>query len=109
METIRASARININKFTDFMKFDVEMNEVPIKKDKIGKDLVVDWSILDDFDTDGEFFVDANGLQMIEKRLFHRREFEYTSNNTVSANFYPITSAIVVRDNNETRSKNSQR
>jgi len=106
-ETVRASARININKFVDFLKFDVELNEIPIKKDKIGKDIVVDWSFLDDFDTGGEFFIDSNGLEMIEKRLFHRREFTYTSNNTIAANFYPITSAIAIRDHNVSTTQDS--
>lgn len=69
-ETIRASSRININKFDPFVKYDVELNGVPIKSDRSGKDIVVDWYMLDGFDTGNKFWVDANGMQMIEKRLY---------------------------------------
>jgi hypothetical protein len=38
------------------------LNEVPIKADKGGKDIVVDWAFLDGFDTGSKMYVDANGL-----------------------------------------------
>jgi len=44
------------------VKFSVELNEVPIKTDKVGKDIVVDWTLLNGFDTGGKMYVDANGL-----------------------------------------------
>ena len=62
---MRATTRININDFDKFIKFTVTMNELPIQKDKVGKDVVVDWSLYDDFDTDRNLWIDANGLQMI--------------------------------------------
>lgn len=102
-ETIRASARISLNQYDSFIKWDVEMNEVPIKMDKSGKDVVVDWYMLDGdknatFDSGKKLYVDANGLQMIDKELMHRKEYAYSSNNTVSANYYPVTSAIAIRN-----------
>jgi hypothetical protein len=66
--------------------------------DKSGKDVVVDWYFLDGFDTDKKLWLDSNGLAMIPKQLFHRRDWIYTSNNTISANYYPKVSAIAVRD-----------
>ena len=99
-ETARASARISLNSLDDFVKFAVELNEVPIKSDKGGKDVVVDWAFLDGFDTGGKMHVDANGLQMIDKKLNYRKEFPFRSNNTVPANFYPITSAIAIKSSN---------
>jgi len=76
---------------------------VPIKKDKTGKDVVVDWYMLDGdknatFDSGKKLYVDANGLQMVDKELMHRKEYAYNSNNTVSANYYPVTSAIAIRN-----------
>jgi|TARA_B110000305_G_scaffold240656_1_gene311962 lysosomal alpha-mannosidase len=100
-ETIRASARIQMNEIDPFVKFDVELNEIPIKNDKIGKDIVVDWYFYDHFDTAGDIFVDANGLEMINKKINWRKEFTYNSNETISANYYPVTSAIAIRDKNE--------
>jgi len=82
------------------VKFAVELNEIPIKSDKVGKDIVVDWTLLNGFDTGGKMYVDANGLQMIDKTLNFRKEYPFVSNNTVPANFYPITSAIAVKNVN---------
>jgi hypothetical protein len=45
----------------------VSTNEVPISQDKTGKDIVVDWFLMDGFDTDEKFWVDSNGLQMVPK------------------------------------------
>jgi len=72
-----------------------------------GKDILVDWGLLNDFDTDGKLFLDTNGLQMNQKELFKRREFTYDSNNTIAANYYPITSSIMVRDYNRSSRSDS--
>lgn len=84
----------------DFVKFHVSTNEVPIAQDKTGKDVVVDWFLMDGFDTDDKFWVDSNGLQMVPKSLNYRKEYNFKVENTISGNYYPITSAIAVRDFN---------
>lgn len=109
-ETIRASSRININKFNPYVKYDVELNAIPIKGDKTGKDIVVDWYMLDGFDTANKLWVDANGMQMIEKNLFKRKEFTYkNSTNTIAANYYPVTSAIAIKDFNTSQSNYTEK
>lgn len=76
-EKIRAHVRINLNDLDNFIKFDVSTNEVPIDQDKTGKDVVVDWFLMDGFDTNETFWVDANGLQMVQKSLNTRKEYKY--------------------------------
>jgi len=99
-----------MNTFDNFVKFQVTLNEVPIAMDKSGKDIIVDWFFLDGFNTDQNLWLDSNGLQMVQKKLFYRRDWAYTSNNTISANYYPKTSAIAVRDHNpQTVSKTFQK
>lgn len=100
--TVRATARVNINSLEEFVRFNVELNSIPIQEDKIGKDVIVDWSFLDGFDTKKKLYVDANGLQMIDKELYHRKEYPYESKNPVAANYYPMTSAIAIRNENTT-------
>ena len=39
---------------------------------------------------------------MIDKELFFRKEFPYNSKNPVPANYYPITSAIAIKNFNKT-------
>jgi hypothetical protein len=68
-QKIRATVRIDLNSVEDFVKFHVSTNEVPIALDDTGKDIVVDWYMMDDFDSDGKLWVDANGLQMVPKTL----------------------------------------
>jgi len=61
-QKIRAHVRINLNKIEDFVQFHVSTNEIPVNLDKTGKDIVVDWFLMDGFDTNETFWVDANGL-----------------------------------------------
>lgn len=99
---VRGSVRISLNEIDEFIKYRVSLNEIPIKRMKVGRDVVVDWYFYDDFDTGEKMWLDANGLEMIRKQLFFRREYSYLQNNTISANYYPMTSAIAIRDHNET-------
>jgi hypothetical protein len=101
-EKIRATARISINDLDNFVKFDVMINDVPIELDRTGKDVVVDWFLMDDFDTNNTFWVDSNGLEMVKKELYQRKDYNYSANGTIAGNYYPVTSAIAVRDHNIT-------
>lgn len=102
---MRASARIHLNDLDQFVKFKVELNEIPVKFDKVGKDVVADWTFYDDFDTKQKLYVDANGLQMIDKKLFYRKEYPHKSWNTIAANYYPVTSAIAVKDEGKNKKR----
>lgn len=64
-----------------------------------GKDVVINWQF-EDFDTDGNFWYDANGLQMVHKQLWKRKEFTQENKENIASNFYPIQSAIAIRDKN---------
>lgn len=60
---VRAEVRIDMNELDDFVRFKLTTNEVPIKEDKEnGKDIVLDWFMMDGFDTDNKLWTDANGL-----------------------------------------------
>jgi len=111
----RVSATVELSKFSDFMKFEVTLNEIPVgnyvgnqekefyqKQDdqERGKDVVIDWEFLDKFSTDNKLWVDSNGLDMHQKKLWHRKDYEMKHTDNVAANFYPVTSAIVVKDKN---------
>jgi hypothetical protein len=97
-DKVRAAARITLSDQSDFLKFEVTINDLAVALDKSGKDIVVDWYMLDQFDSGKRFWADSNGLEMVPQQLFKHRDYNYTSNNTVSANFYPVTSAIAIRD-----------
>ena len=54
--------------------------------------------MLSNFSSGGLLYVDANGLEMQEKGLNERKEFNLSTSNLIASNFYPITSAISIRD-----------
>jgi hypothetical protein len=64
-DKIRAAARITLSDNTDFIKFEVTINDLPVALDQTGKDVVVDWYMLDKFDSGKRFWADANGLEMV--------------------------------------------
>lgn len=54
-------------------------------------------------DMGNQLWFDSNGLQMMKKILNQRQQFRIETNQTVSSNFYPVTSAISGRDTKTTR------
>lgn len=64
-DKIRAAARITLSDNTDFIKFEVTINDMPVALDQTGKDVVVDWYMLENFDSNKRFWADSNGLEMV--------------------------------------------
>lgn len=80
--------------FDELIQFEVELNSVPIL-DNVSKDVTMNWKFYDGFDPQGEFWTDSNGLEM------QKREIDRSS--IASKNFYPIDSAIAMRDKNDSK------
>ena len=66
-----------MSELSDFLKFTMNLNEIPINtnykvlnddgvtklnEDTGGKDVIINWEFLDNFNTSGELWFDANGL-----------------------------------------------
>lgn len=65
--------------------------------------MTVNWKMYDGFDPNGKFWTDSNSLLMLERELNTRREYEMTDHSSnISSNYFPITSAIAMRDQNGT-------
>ena len=64
---------------TNHIKFDLQLNEIPIRYADTGKNVVVEWDLLDSFDTNNVLYIDANGLEMQEKFLYKRKEYNFTT------------------------------
>jgi len=55
------------------------------------------------FDANGKFWTDSNSLLMMERELNSRHEFKMIDQSSnISSNYYPVTSAIAMRDENGT-------
>ena len=76
------------------------MNSVPTTGN-LGKDITVNWKMYDGFDPQNNFFTDSNSLAMQERILNKRQYYNFTDETAkVSGNYYPIDSAIAMRDQN---------
>ena len=65
--------------------------------------MVLNWDFVD-FHGNNELWYDANGLQMVYKQLWKRQDFTmYSQTTKIASNFYPVQSAIVMRDRNLNR------
>jgi len=60
--------------FQEIVKFDVELNSIPIEDD-VSKDLIVQWKMYDNFDPKGVFYTDSNELAMVKRQIDHRDWF----------------------------------
>lgn len=64
-----------------------------------GKEITLNIGVFN-FDNKGEFYTDSNGLQLQKRKLNYRPDWELKINGTelISANYYPITSAISMQN-----------
>jgi len=80
------------------IEFEVELSEVPVF-DNVGKDVTVNWRMFDGWDSNQTFWTDSNGLEMQERRINYNPRFEWNKDkNNITGNYYPVDSAIAIRD-----------
>jgi hypothetical protein len=86
--------------FMGVLEFEVELGSVDIS-DKQGKDVIVAWRMYDNFTANQTFWTDSNGLEMQQRKIGRREGFSVAGDKQkIASNFYPITSAIAMRDVN---------
>jgi len=84
------------------IKVDVDLDSLPNVYLFDGNEVVVQFKVYN-FDNNKTFYTDSNGLEM-QKRILNYREdwdLEYNyniHNDNITANFYPINSAISMKD-----------
>ena len=101
----RAKIRVRHSEyFNDMMEIDVELNPIPIS-DGRSKDVTVNFKMFNGFDPKGKFWTDANGLEMQETNIHYYptnftflNDKPYPNYHTVSGNFRPVTTALMMRD-----------
>jgi hypothetical protein len=77
----------------EIIEFDVEMNTIPIDDAK-AKDVTVNWKMYNGFNANKTFWTDSNAMEMQERNIYALSRPEHT----VPGNYYPVTSAIAMRD-----------
>jgi len=81
------------------LEWEVQLHGIPAggfsKTD--GKEVVVNWELLDFANAD-TFYTDSNGLEMQKRVLNQRPDFTLVTDEFASSNYYPINSAIAIRN-----------
>eukprot|EP00347_Sterkiella_histriomuscorum_P000869 403374211 len=81
-----------------FTEWEVKINEIPLSNQGV-EVTVVFWS---DIHNNNTFYTDSNGLEMQKRILNYRPTYELSNyTNNVTINYYPINTAIVIRDNKQ--------
>ena len=84
---------------SNLLEWDIQMNGIPIEVNGVstGMEVIAKWELVG-ADNQDIFYTDSNGLEMQKRVLNQRPDFELVTDMQVSSNYYPINSAIALRD-----------
>jgi len=97
----RAAIYVSIDSDFPVLKVDVDLHSLP--NIMYGShEVVVDFHI-DNFDNNKTFYTDSNGLEMQKRVLNYRPTWDLQKNydehnDNITANFYPVNSAVSIKD-----------
>ncbi|KRT79194.1 glycoside hydrolase [Oryctes borbonicus] len=86
---------IRLYKHTNYVEFDWLVGPISTKEYH-GREVVSRFTT--SLQTGDMFFTDANGRQMIRRRRNYRATFNYTAEEPIAGNYYPVTSKISMID-----------
>lgn len=97
--SMKSYVHITIDKELPLIKIDVDLDSLPMQDIMNGYEVVPNFHVKY-FDNNKTFYTDSNGLEMQERILNYRPTYEYDleNNQPVSQNYYPINSAISMKD-----------
>uniref|UniRef100_A0A0G4IBA5 Alpha-mannosidase n=1 Tax=Chromera velia CCMP2878 TaxID=1169474 RepID=A0A0G4IBA5_9ALVE len=77
----------------------------PLNDDDVGKEVVSLWKT--DIESGDLFSTDSNGLQMIERKRFHRPDFSpvWQEEAPSSSNYFPVNSAVFIEEKEKKEKK----
>lgn len=87
---------VKVKEDSDLVELDYRIGPIPVE-DKIGKEVIS--RFITDLDTEGTFYTDANGRQLLKRvRNNWGPTFDYVDSEPVAGNYYPVNSRILIRD-----------
>ncbi len=90
------SQEIRIYDETQIVEIDWIVGPIPVD-DNIGKEIIMRYDT--DLSTNGSFYTDANGRQVLQRTRDYRPSYNYIVYENVSGNYYPVASRIWIKDN----------
>ncbi|VDM24376.1 unnamed protein product [Toxocara canis] len=90
---------IRLIKGKNYIEFEWTIGPIP-KEDKnpITKEVITRY--ITEIASNGEFFTDANGRQIMPRKRNFSPSFEYVNTEPVASNYYPVNSRIFIKDAN---------
>lgn len=77
----------------NFVEFEWLVGAIPVD-DKIGKEIITRFDT--DIKSNGVFYTDSNGREVLQRRRNHRDTWKLFLNETVSGNYYPVAAKIAI-------------
>lgn len=90
-----ATQVIRIYPNESYIEFDWTVGPIYVN-DSQGKDIITRWTT--NLNTNEIFYTDANGRELQKRQRNYRPTYNYTNEAPASGNYYPITSRIVIKD-----------
>ena len=92
-----ASQELSLYNGGEAVEIQWTIGPIPID-DGIGKEIIVRYDT--DISSASKFYTDANGREILERTRDFRPTWNYTVNEPVAGNYYPVNSRIWIQDAN---------
>lgn len=86
---------VRIYKNENKAEFDWLVGPIPVD-DKVGREIIMRFDT--DIETNGIFYTDSSGREMMQRRRNHRETWNLTLLEDVAGNYYPVTAKIAIED-----------
>lgn len=91
-----ATQQITLYRQTSSVEIEWTLGPVPID-DRLGKEIIIRYDT--NINSTSKYYTDANGREVLERIRNYRPTWNYSSDEPISGNYYPINSRIWIRDN----------
>jgi lysosomal alpha-mannosidase len=92
------SQTIRVYPNEDYIEFDWIIGPIP-EMDQIGKEVITRFD--SNLTTNGFFYTDANGRQILERKRNFKPTYNVTVTEPIASNYYPVNSRIYMIDKNQ--------
>jgi lysosomal alpha-mannosidase len=92
-----ASQEISLYDDGQYVEVEWTVGPVPVD-DNIGKEIILHYDT--DIKSQAKYYTDANGREVLERTRDSRPTWNYTVDEPVTGNYYPINSRIWIKEDN---------
>ena len=89
------SQEISLYDGAEAVEIEWTVGPIPIN-DNMGKEVIIRYDT--DIQSEAKYYTDANGREVLQRIRDYRPTWNYTVNEPVSGNYYPINSRIWIKD-----------